>query len=376
MLRSIVLFISASVLFHSCSTEFDLTGQYIDKAVVYGILDPADNPNAGGAGHLFRVQKMFLGQASAFDMALVPDSSYFKYDELTVNLVEFDDNDDLVGERFPMDTISIDTKEEGDPNDDDFDFFAPKQRLYRSDRNIDPDKEYGVEVIKKDLTTQDTIYFADARTTVVDLTPFRFENPSSTSPLAQQMDIYSQSSQEYKDYTLRFRTANNAAMYEVWLRFHYREVINGVETAKSIEWLAASVDVAGAAGGQSTQVPLNGESIIAKIGDLVEPNPDAVRIIGIERDPETTTNRDLDVIVRMGGQSLFDFLEVNSSNNTSAVQDKPVFTNINNGLGLFSSRTSASFTNAQGLGVYFPAQTLAIIESSSYTAGLNFVREQ
>jgi hypothetical protein len=368
MLRFSLLLCSISVLFHSCSTEFELAGQYVDRAVVYGLLDPIDNPSNGGTGHLFRVQKMFLGQASAFDMALIPDSSYFPVKALTVNLVEFDDNG---GEsRFPMDTITIFNKDMGDPSDEDFDFFAPKQLLYRSIHNIDPELEYGIEIIKIDQSTQDTIYRADSRTAIVDVSPFRFENPSSTSPLPQQIDIYSSSSQTYKDYTLRYRTANNAAMYEVWLRFHYREIINGIQTEKSVEWLAARAEPAGILGGQSTQVPLSGEAILAKIGALVPPNPDALRIIGIERVPAGTQNRDLDIIVRMGGQSLFDFIEINNSSNTSAVQDKPTYTNINNGLGLFSSRSETTYEAA-----YFPSQTLQVIESSPYTAGLNFTQE-
>jgi len=372
MLRSIVLFIGASLLFHSCSTEFDLTGQYIDKAVVYGLIDPLDNPNNGGPGHFFRIQKMFLGQASAFDMALVSDSSYFRPEELIVNLVEYDGTNVA---RFPMDTVTIFTKDMGDPTDETIDFFGPKQRLYRSDRNVTASREYGIEVIKLNLETQDTVYFAESRTALVNSGPFTYTNPSSNSPLPPMMDLYNSGGQTYKQYALSFKTANGAAMYEIWLRFHYRETVNGVTTEKSVEWLADRVTPGGTAGGVTQSVQLNGEAIIRQIGTLVKPDAAAMRTIGIERVPEAANNRDLDVFVKMGGQYLYDFMVVTSASNTGAVQDKPAYSNITNGIGLFSSRTTKEFANTAGPGFYFNAATLSAIESSPYTDGLNLQPE-
>lgn len=355
------------MLLNSCSTEFDLVGEYQDRAVVYGLLDPNDNPANGGDGHLFRIQKTFLGQASAYDMALVPDSSYFPYGSLKVNLVEYGSNGSQA--RFAMDTTSIDNKDPGNPDDDDFDFFGGRQRLYLSGHDLDPSKEYGLEILKIDPNTQDTVYRADARTAIVNASNFKFENPNSNSPVPQQMDIYNASIQTFKDYNMRFKTVANAPIYEVWLRFHYREVINGVETPKSILWLAARLDKLGTSGNQTTQVPLSGESIIRRIGEMVAANADAVRIIGIPG-PFPNNTRDLDVMVLMGGQNLADFIEINSTSNTSAVQDKPTYSNIDNGLGLFSSRTSSTYE-----GVYFSISTLNALESSQYTAGRNFMRE-
>jgi hypothetical protein len=365
--KSLAALLIITVL-NGCSTDFDLVGQYVDRAVVYGLLDPNDNPSNGGSGHLFRIQKMFLGQASAFDMALVPDSSYFNPDELTVNLVEYGANGAEV--RFAMDTTSIDNKDPGNPEDGTFDFFGGRQRLYRSLHNIDRAKEYGLEILKIDLNTQDTVYAAYSRTAIVNVSNFRFENPNTNSPVPQVMDLFNSPSQTFKDYTMRFRTAANAPVYEVWLRFHYREVINGVETPKSIMWLAARLDKLGTGGNASTQVPLSGESIVRRIGEMVPANADAVRIIGIPSTVHPNNTRDMDVMVRMGGQSLADFLEINSTSNTSAVQDKPTYTNIDNGLGLFSSRTSSTYE-----GVYFSISTLNALESSQYTAGRNFMRE-
>mgnify|MGYP003662384600 CR=1 FL=1 len=77
MLRYALGLVALLTIFSSCSTEFNLTGEYQEKALVYGLLDPSDNPNTGGDGHLFRIQKAFLGEESAFVMAQNADSSYF-----------------------------------------------------------------------------------------------------------------------------------------------------------------------------------------------------------------------------------------------------------------------------------------------------------
>lgn len=366
--KSLATLLTITIL-NGCSTDFDLVGQYQDRAVVYGLLDPNDNPSNGGNGHLFRVQKMFLGQASAFDMALIPDSSYFNPAELKVNLIEYGANGSEA--RFAMDTTSIDNKDAGNPDDETFDFFGGRQRLYRSTHNIDQAKEYGLEILKIDPSTQDTVYAASSRTDIVNRSNFfRFINPNSNSTVPQQMDLFNTPSQTFKDYTMRFNTAANAPVYEVWLTFHYREIINGVETPKSTTWLAARLNKLGTSGNANTQVPLSGESIIRRIGEMVPANADAVRLIGITSDVNPNNTRDIDVMMRMGGQSLADFLEINSTSNTSAVQDKPTYTNIDNGLGLFSSRTSSTYE-----GVYFSISTLTALESSQYTAGRNFMRE-
>src|SRR5690606_13472957 len=110
------------------------------------------------------------------------------------------------------------------------DFFGPQQRLYYSNHDIDPAKDYGIEILKIDPATQDTTYAADARTTIVRTNTFQFVNPTGNlSAPPQQMNLYNSGAQTYFDYNLRFKTATHAKSYEVWLTFHYRETVDGVE---------------------------------------------------------------------------------------------------------------------------------------------------
>lgn len=368
--RKAFVFLVASLVLGGCSTEFDLTGEYEDRAVVYALLDPLDNPSRGGEGHFFRVQKRFLGSASAFEMAMVADSSYFDTNKVVVNLVEFDADSNVLG-RFPLTVVTIDDKETGDPDDDEIDFFGPQQRLYYSNRNIDSTKAYGIEVLKKDLTTQDTTYAASAYTDIVRTNTFQFVNPSGNpSAPPQQMNLYNPGAQTYFEYNLRFKTATHAKSYEVWLTFHYRETVGGVEVPKSVTWQAGSVTAPTTEGFKDIQLGLAGENIISNIGSRIPApsDPNAQLRLGIPGDNPNYT-RDLDITLLMAGQDLFDYIDINNPNNTSAVQDKPVYSNINNGIGLFSSRTSATYQR-----IYFSENTFNILRSSPYTQHLNFIR--
>jgi hypothetical protein len=51
----------------------------------------------------------------------------------------------------------------------------------------------------------------------------------------------------------------------------------------------------------------------------------------------------MEYIIYAGAESLYDFLQVNAPSTTIA-QDKPYYTNIKGGVGVFSSRSSSAVT--------------------------------
>ena len=76
---SIILF--SIILFggvQSCSTDVDINAPWKDITVVYGLLNQNDNI------HYIKVNKAFLGDASAYEMAAISDS--VNYQDIIVNL--------------------------------------------------------------------------------------------------------------------------------------------------------------------------------------------------------------------------------------------------------------------------------------------------
>jgi len=97
MIRYAIGLVALLTVFSSCKTDFSLTGDYEEKPLIYGLLDPNESVQ------LFRIQKAFLGEESAFIMAQSPDSSYFKYEDLFVELVEYNGANET--NRWVLDTV-------------------------------------------------------------------------------------------------------------------------------------------------------------------------------------------------------------------------------------------------------------------------------
>lgn len=379
MLRYVTGLVAMLTIFSSCDSKFKLTGEYKEKALVYGLLDPNENVS----GHLFRIQKGFLGEESAFVMAQNADSSYFKYENLFVEVTEYDEDGDETN-RWALDTVNIGNKETGDPEDGTIDFFGPTQRLYKLNENIDPKKEYEVKLKKRpshiaigDMTVanMDTVTpIADARTEIVNTESFQWNAPSEiafNNGTAAKMDI-SNTSGQYKDYTVRFDAAQNAIKHEVWLRFYYREVLGGNETVKTLEWRVSTFELESNV--NSWQVQLSAAGIYSRIGSEVKPIPNVIRYIGLKDGaagdilPGDGHSHDFDFFIRMAGNELNEYININNPSSSGALQDKPVYTNVNNGLGVFSTRTTTEFK-----GAYLSVTSAQQLVDGEYTKGLGFV---
>ena len=100
MKKIIAAFLLFGFLLPSCSTDFDLTSDWKDVTIVYGLLDKDVNYN------YIRIEKAFLDQTTnALTIAQIPDSIYYK--RLNVELQEFN-NGNLIN-TIPLEEINGDT---------------------------------------------------------------------------------------------------------------------------------------------------------------------------------------------------------------------------------------------------------------------------
>ena len=87
-MKKIFLFIAviASAIFYpSCANDIDLTSEWKDIPIVYGLISASDSIN------YIRVEKAFIdNDISALDLAQIPDSLY--YDDITVQIKSLDSN--------------------------------------------------------------------------------------------------------------------------------------------------------------------------------------------------------------------------------------------------------------------------------------------
>jgi len=102
------------VSLQSCKDDIEVTGEFVETAVVYGLLDQSDSL------HYVKITRAFIGPGNAIEIAQIPDSSYFASVTGTVTEV-------TSGRIFNLNDTVVLNK---DPNGV---FYAPEQKLYYFD---------------------------------------------------------------------------------------------------------------------------------------------------------------------------------------------------------------------------------------------------
>lgn len=82
-LTLIIALIISIVTLNSCDVEFDPNGKWQETTIIYGVLDQDADTN------FIRVQKCFLGEGNYIEFAKQKDSIYYRQDELEVSLYGF-----------------------------------------------------------------------------------------------------------------------------------------------------------------------------------------------------------------------------------------------------------------------------------------------
>ncbi len=336
-LFTIVVFLS------SCDSDFKLTGEYKDIAIVYGVLNQNDTE------HVLRIQKAFLGEEDALVMAQEFDSLYYDTTKVSVRL--FASN----GDSIVFQPNLVDNKEGGD-------FFSDKQILYKANATLDPEETYTLKISKPTLGEE-----TSAETPLVK--DFSIDKPDA----APQAQINLKTSPNaFFNYPVQWKSAVNGMVHRLTVRFYYREVnVNNTAdtTLKSLDWVQIEDVASDADGGESMQRQINGEDFFRFIQDNLEVNSNLIRVIGKNANNEFNATDHLDFIIDAGGEDLYQYIELNKPL-TGVVQEKPSFTNITNDLGVLSCRYQKVVPNKQ-----LNAFSVNDLVSGSYTADLNFVKD-
>ena len=306
------LLFALALSFNSCSTRVDLYSDYKDIPVVYGLLDATQDTN------YVKIVRAFSSNndnpIDATQVALIADSSNYP-GKLDARLVEYQKGSGntywSTGRQIVLDTITLHHKDSGA-------FYYPHQKVYftteRFKTNADnKDYRYQLVVVKKD----DTI---TAETGIVGGDSFKILTETFTF-----------STDSDKTGNLKFSLAENAVIYDIKMRFDYKEKKPGLAmTDKSVSWSLGSYssmdlniehNMATLVYSQSTLFNLLASAIG---GDTL--NVD--RYIG-----------DFTVSIAAGGEELYNFIEINAPS-SSISQNIPDYTNINGGYGVFSSRVN------------------------------------
>jgi len=296
-------------ILNSCSTDFDVTAPYKETTVVYGLLDALDTIQ------WVRINKAYLGEGDAYVMAQQPDSINYP-DILDVKIEEYNEGDMLLKSFFLMRDSSI-VKEPGI-------FATTPNILYRTNGNdkINPDNSYKLVIYNRESGKTIT-----AKTNVIVDTIYMV-NPFSTMQL-----IYWYGTPPF---TVKWKTVSEGVVYQLTVRFHYTEV-NLANTSDSvpkyIDWPFPELVTNNAIEMQTLELEISGDGFYYNVKNHISSNPDVKRIVG-----------NIDFIFTVAANEFYTYVQVNKPP-SGVNQNIPQYTNVDGGLGIFSSRLIKGYDN-------------------------------
>ncbi len=282
----------------SCSTEFDPNADWKDITVVYGLLNQNDSIT------YIKINKAFLGPGNALEFAKVEDSSSY-FGNLDVKLVEYLGGN-TTGKILYLDTTTIFNKESGL-------FYNPKQVIWKcvSKNQFNEDAVYKLEIRNKKtgkiITAESPVIGNfDITKPSVNATSWGFYN---TAPSA-----------------IEWYSAENGKRYQLSIIFNYTEVSSGDTTRKKVTWIFPAQKSQTTVGGVLMKDSYKGEEFYRTLASSIPYKENVKRFAG-----------KVEFVIAVAGEELNNYIDVTAPSG-GIVQERPEYSNINNGIGIFSCR--------------------------------------
>ncbi len=301
-----------ALVFTSCETDIDVNAEYKDIPVVYGMINPQDTV------HYIKINKAFLGDENALNLAA--NSVNFNYAAGVLDvIVEEYLQDNLVKSYVLVRTENEVPKDAGI-------FDNSSNVLYKfTEPSINRNSIYKLKIYNKELSKDITSETNIIRNTVV-------SDPVNTGQKFQFW-IGTVSAGNSNDKNISVTTGAGAGRVNAKLIFNYVEyytIASGLDSVnKKIIMPIGETRTTTSLGNESIAWELKGETFFENIIKGVVP-----------ANVPFLSHRELANIsleFSVAGTELSTFMEVSAPSN-SVNQDKPSYTNINNGIGIFSAR--------------------------------------
>ncbi|MBI3135015.1 MAG: DUF4249 family protein [Bacteroidetes bacterium] len=300
-------FLALPLLWSSCETDFSLNGDYEITPVVFGLLDHTKDV------HIIKITKAYMGDGDNLVYAQEADSNYFT--SVDAQVIEYKDGAET-GRSWQLHDSIITNKDTSGI------FYAPEQKVYVFYANdLDSSAEY--ELVA-DLN--EGAHTINSRTSLI-------------KGFALSNSVYM-----LGEIAFAANTVVDAQDYKIWA-FTVYEGLHGMRYSYkyTMRWTEYYAD-------NSTQ----SFSQTRNDGDVYQSNPDQPSaqtasfggldfyqwVAAVVPDDPNVVKRKLDGIdlrVTVAHEELDQYLDVTTPV-TSIAQVQPEYTNINGGLGLFSSR--------------------------------------
>jgi hypothetical protein len=335
-----------SLLTWNCSTELDVNAPYKEITIVYATLSTTKPDGlTPETTHFVKINRAFQGDGAALVYAAIPDSNEYTQDQLVdARVEEWDGNNNLVN-TFLLNDTTIPDRLPGT-------FYYPQQTVYYFNATLNEDHDYRFAAIVKGKEVS-------GATPIVDNFPVHSTIQSSTF----RPNFYDGNG--YRDVEVKWTSDKDGRRYELYYTFYYNEVTATGSEEKSFTQLVASVVTVDDGGGQQLSAAIVGEDFYRTIEARVPIDPNVVR-------------REFHGIRfhwAVASDDFHTFLLLHEPI-TGIVEDRPDFTNLQNGYGIFVSRyfeMAPGTTNIEN-STYriLTGSSLVELASGTYTGQLGF----
>lgn len=324
----------------SCKTDFDINAPYNDVPVIFGLLDQSIDTQ------YVKINKTYQGEGDNTIYASINDSILFP----NVSAIVDEEINGAITNSYNLEEKWIKNIQQGLFNTDSqkIYYFVPNGGLntaakYKLKINIDGGR--------KIVTSQTEL-----------VSPFDF---TSTFKIIVHSGVNFKSTQGYSKLPMRWTSAKGASKYEAGLVFYYEEHNqNGIEE-KSIRWQLGVSTSSTSSGGEEMLKEIQGDGFYKTIAARLKNQPNEANI-------SKRVAKRIEFFVVAAGEDFGTYIGVNEPSN-SIVSERPNFTNINGGLGIFSSRTNLVIKEyLQGSPFVLGYNSQQELENGQYTGYLKF----
>lgn len=339
----------AVITLAGCSNDLDINADYEDRTIVYGLLNQRDSI------HLVKVNKAFLGEGDAFDMALVRDSSEYGDEDITLAEVHRLDGNGNVVETFALHDTTVTNREPGV-------FYSPAQKLYYfSTPYVDlvannrvflhQDAKYRLYMKVKGKEISAITPIAN------DFTISNNDGNTGTSAGARVGLVDTQG--QYTDYEFNWTGRADDKRFTVAFSFRFDEVRGNDTLHREYGQSMGTRVVLNSNGGEELALRLNGQAFFSGLSAFIQSDPNWA----------SATKRifqGMDFHVSVANDDFHTYLTLTEPV-TGIIEDRPAYSNVTNAVGIWGSRYNKSV-----IGKRLSTNTLEELKSGQYTGAFLF----
>lgn len=359
--KSRTVFLVASIftlLLTRCTTDVDLTAPYVSVPVVFGLLD------AEADTQWVRINRTWLSDGDQTQIALISDSSEYDNSRLSAHFVEIINGIDV--RIIELQDTLLQNKDQNGV------FFAPEHKAYYADTRLgealNPDANYRLELVIDDTTE------VKSETNMISVALGNIQQPpAGLDNIKLNLANVGPSQITYPDYTFKWMSTKGASRYDAVLLVHFIEhywadnfhTVLDSSRARTIEMPIGTVDPSDDEGGLELVKVFDGETFYTTLETRLEKNIRITRELGVW-DEEDQIARAIDFVLIVANEQLAIYLDINAPI-SGIIQERPEYSNINGGLGLWASRTTQKV-----IGLGYTTDTIEHLQEGDDTAELNF----